>query len=83
VPRRKKARQKRLIPRHLVDTNVILRFLIGDDQPNADRATALIEVDCMLAARGRERGIPVYTFDATDFKRLNVAWERPSVEPPA
>jgi predicted nucleic-acid-binding protein len=131
---------------HLIDTNVILRFLMGDDPPKAARATALMErlergeeavelpdevltetvwtlesfyevprqetaqklaallnfagvrvsardillqalhryasstadfVDCLLAARSREGGVPIYTFDETDFKRLNVAWEKP------
>jgi predicted nucleic acid-binding protein len=146
VPPRKKARRRPAIPLHLIDTNVILRFLIGDDPPKAARATALMErverneewvelteevltesvwtldsyyrvpladiahklaallnfagirtfsravlvqalhlfassnadfVDCLLAARSRERGIPIYTFDETDFKRLRIAWEKP------
>jgi predicted nucleic-acid-binding protein len=41
VPRRKKA--ERLAPTHLVDTNVLLRFLIGDDPPKAERAFALMK----------------------------------------
>jgi predicted nucleic acid-binding protein len=146
VPRRTKGKKQQEIPAHLIDTNVILRFLIGDDQPKAARATALMErveraeewielpdevltetvwtlesyyqvprretadkltallsfpgvrsnspsillqelqlyafshadfVDCLLAARARDRGIPVYTFDESDFKRLAVPWEKP------
>jgi predicted nucleic-acid-binding protein len=130
----------------LLDTNVILRFLIGDDPPLARRATALMErveqgteaviiteevltettwtlesfyevprveiaqrltallnlsgvqvsaretlfqalqffaggradfVDCLLAARGHQRNVAVYTFDETDFKKLPVLWEKP------
>jgi predicted nucleic-acid-binding protein len=34
-------------------------------------------VDCMLAARSRDTGLPVYTFDEIDFKRLNVPWQKP------
>jgi predicted nucleic acid-binding protein len=34
-------------------------------------------VDCLLAARSRQRGVPIYTFDETDFKRLNVSWDKP------
>jgi predicted nucleic-acid-binding protein len=34
-------------------------------------------VDCLLAARSRDQDIPIYTFDETDFKRLNVTWEKP------
>jgi len=143
VPRRKKGDRQ---PGHLLDTNVLLRFLIGDDPPKAARAKALMErlekgeefvilpdevitetvwtlesyyevprpettqrltallsfpgirvssrsivlnalrhysataadfVDCFLAARSTDQGIPVYSFDETDFKKLNVAWERP------
>jgi predicted nucleic-acid-binding protein len=146
VPRRKKVKSRPAVPLHLIDTNVLLRYLIGDDPPKAARATALMErleqgaeavelpdevltetvwtlesfyevprqetaqklmallnfagvrvssrdvllqalhrygssgadfVDCLLAARSRDRGISVYTFDETDFKRLHVAWERP------
>ena len=146
MPRPKKDKKRPAVPLHLIDTNVILRFLIGDDQPKAGRAAALMDrvergeecvelpdevltetvwtlesyyevpraettqklaallnfagvrttspgtvlqalhlyasskadfVDCLLAARSRERGVPVYTFDETDFKRLNVAWEKP------
>jgi uncharacterized protein len=146
VPRRKKAERAPTTPLHFIDTNVILRFLIGDDPPKATRATALFErvergqervvvpeevltetvwtlqsfyeipreetaqklaallsfagvqaasrdvllqslhiyassnadfVDCLLAARCRESGIPVYTFDETDFKRLKVPWHKP------
>ncbi len=144
MPRRRKGESRAAVPLHLPDTNVILRFLIGDDEPKAARATALMErvergeewieladevvtetvwtlesfykvpraetaqklaglvslpgirvasrdvvlqalhlyassgadfVDCLLAARSRERGFPVYAFDETDFKRLNVSWE--------
>lgn len=42
MPRRAKARPQRR-PLHLVDTNIILRFLIGDDPPRAARAKALME----------------------------------------
>ena len=38
MPRRKKDK-----PGHLLDTNVLLRFLIGDDPPKAARAKALME----------------------------------------
>jgi predicted nucleic-acid-binding protein len=134
------------LPIHLVDTNVLLRFLIGDDPPRAECAAALIGrveegkeavritdevltetvwtlesyyhiprgeiaarlialtsirgvqvpsraaathalqlfaagradfVDCFLAARGAETGVPVYTFDETDFRKLPAKWESP------
>jgi len=42
VPQRKKGSQKVGQP-HLLDTNILLRFLVGDDQPKAARATALME----------------------------------------
>jgi predicted nucleic-acid-binding protein len=145
MPRHGKTKVRQL-PVHLLDTNVILRFLIGDDPPLARRATALMErveqgqeavfitdevltetvwtlesyyqvrrseignrliallnvdgvrvssrdtlsralqffasgqadfVDCMLAARGNQKKVSVYTFDETDFKKLPVAWEKP------
>jgi predicted nucleic-acid-binding protein len=145
VPRRRKSKPPSL-PVHLLDTNVILRYLIGDDAPRAARALALMErveqhaesvvlteevltesvwtlesfykvprieiaqrltaflsmrgvqasskdvfsqalqffaasrvdfVDCLLAARGKHKNIPVYTFDESDFKKLPVAWEAP------
>jgi uncharacterized protein len=148
VPRRKKRERRPAAPVHLLDTNVILRFLIGDDQPKAARAAALMDrveraeewvelteevvtetvwtlesfyevprtetaqkltallglpavaaasrdlllqalhlyassgadfVDCLLAARSRQRGVPVYTFDETDFKRLHVPWDKPAL----
>jgi predicted nucleic acid-binding protein len=138
VPRRPKV--------HLVDTNVVIRFLIGDAPDQAAKATALMRrlesggevaelteavvaetvwtlesfyevpraeiaeklgtilgfrgvrawkkpillaalarfgstsvdfVDCLLAAHADRRGLPVYSFDATDFRRLGVAWEAP------
>jgi predicted nucleic-acid-binding protein len=43
VPRRKKAKSPPSTALHLIDTNVILRFLIGDDPAKAARATALLE----------------------------------------
>jgi predicted nucleic acid-binding protein len=43
VPRRKKVNSPQSTPLHLIDTNVILRFLIGDDPPKAARAAALME----------------------------------------
>jgi predicted nucleic acid-binding protein len=131
----------------LIDTNVLLRFLLGDDPVQTPKASALMKrleegresgeigdgvlaetvwvlekglrvpradiarrlarilelpglgpargkrvllealahygrtpcdiVDCLLAARARSRNGKVYTFDATDFKRLNCAWEEP------
>jgi predicted nucleic-acid-binding protein len=145
VPRRKKSKTPPA-PVHLLDTNVILRYLIGDNPPLAARALALMEraeqgkesviiseevltetvwtlesfykvprteiaerltallsvdgvqafsaeilaralqlysttradfVDCMLAARGQDGDIPVYTFDETDFKKLSVTWQSP------
>src|SRR6266436_3878109 len=42
MPRRGKAKASP-VPLHLLDTNVILRYLIGDDPPRASRATALME----------------------------------------
>jgi uncharacterized protein len=146
VPQRKKVESQRTVPYHLIDTNVILRFLIGDDPPKAARATALMSrvernqevveisdevltetvwtlesfyrvprseaaqnlaallnlsgvrmdkrdvllqalqnyasssadfVDCLLAARSQRRKIPVYTFDESDFKKLDADWEKP------
>jgi predicted nucleic acid-binding protein len=35
-------------------------------------------VDCLLAAQAHGRGRKVYTFDSTDFKKLDCPW----VEPP-
>lgn len=43
MPQRKKDRLRRAVPRHLVDTNVLLRYLIGDDPSKAIRATDLME----------------------------------------
>jgi predicted nucleic-acid-binding protein len=43
VPRRKKADQVGAVSVHLIDTNVLLRFLIGDDPAKAVRANALME----------------------------------------
>ncbi len=146
MPRRKKAEVRPPVSRHLIDTNVILRFLIGDDPPKAaaasglmgrvERGEELVEVqdvvltetvwtlesfyeiprneiaehlaallsfagvrvasrelllqalqdyagsnadfvDCLLAARSKHRGIAVYTFDKTDFKKLRADWEEP------
>jgi len=131
---------------HLIDANVVLRYLLNDDPALSARATALIErveqgkeaveitevvlmevvwtlttyyqvprnetkdkltaflslpgvrapsrricvralrdfadnavdfVDCLLAARSRVRGVPVYTFDEADFKKLACEWKRP------
>lgn len=131
----------------LLDTNVLLRFLLGDDSVQSPRATALMKrlevhaevadledavlaetvwvlqrgarvprleivrslgrivglaglrylggkrvlldalasygatncdiVDCLLAARARSRGSKVYSFDVTDFKRLQCEWKEP------
>ena len=131
----------------LVDTNVLLRFLLGDDPSQSPKATALIKrasegkedleiedgvlaetvwvlekhirvprleiarqlallvslpgirgtggrrailealasygrtpcdvVDCLLSARAKARNSKVYTFDATDFRRLDCDWEEP------
>jgi predicted nucleic-acid-binding protein len=43
VPRRKKDKKRPAVPVHLLDTNVILRYLVGDDSAKAARATALLE----------------------------------------
>jgi predicted nucleic-acid-binding protein len=43
MPRPRNARARRSVPVHLVDTNVILRYLIGDDPPSAAKATALMK----------------------------------------
>jgi predicted nucleic-acid-binding protein len=43
VPRRKKAEERQPLLIHLLDTNVILRFLIGDDPTKAARATGLMK----------------------------------------
>jgi predicted nucleic acid-binding protein len=43
VPRHKKVKRRPAIPVHLIDTNVILRYLMGDDPPRAARAAALME----------------------------------------
>ena len=134
-------------PGALVDTNVLLRFLLGDDPVQSPKATALMRrveqgkehvliedgvlaetvwvlekglkvpraevvrqlvqlidlggvhssggkrvlfealsnygrtscdiVDCLLAARARSRRTKVYSFDVTDFRRLNCDWEEP------
>ena len=37
MPRHKRAELPKPAPVHLLDTNVILRFLIGDDPPKASR----------------------------------------------
>ncbi len=132
---------------HLIDTNVILRYLMGDNPAQAARASALMErlesgaeraevletviaeavwtldsfyqvprpeiaeklaailrfpgvkarakgilisalarfskttadfVDCLLAARSLRGKLPIYSFDAKDFRRLSVPWEPPS-----
>jgi predicted nucleic-acid-binding protein len=42
VPQRKKASRRPAAQQALVDTNVILRFLVGDDPPKAARAAALM-----------------------------------------
>lgn len=34
-------------------------------------------VDCILAASSKHKDISVYTFDETDFKKLDVRWEKP------
>lgn len=146
MPRRKKGEGRPAAPVHLLDTNVILRFLVGDDPPKAARAAALMKrveraeetvevsdevltetvwtlesfykvprietarklaafltlsgvrvssrelvlqalqiyassnadfVDCLLTARSRHRKIPVYTFDETDFRKMDIVWEKP------
>ena len=35
-------------------------------------------VDCLLAAKARQRGLTVYSFDAKDFRRLGFARKPPS-----
>lgn len=35
-------------------------------------------VDCLLAAKARQRGLTVCSFDAKDFRRLGVAWKPPA-----
>ncbi len=35
-------------------------------------------VYCLLAAKARQGGLTVYSFDAKDFRRLGVAWKPPS-----
>jgi len=42
VPRRKKDELPSSATAHLIDTNVIMRFLMGDDQAKAARVTALM-----------------------------------------
>ena len=145
MPRRKRERDPAHAV-HLVDTNILIRYVIGDDPPKAERARSLMAriargeetvripievvtesvwtlekryqvprpdiaarlrvlfarpgvlvgsaplvdgalelygrhhidfVDCLLAARSRLSGIPVYSFDRTDFKKLAVDWESP------
>src|SRR5262245_37684752 len=34
-------------------------------------------VDCLLAARSRARSIPIYTFDETDFNKMQCDWSSP------
>ena len=48
MPRRKKDSRQ---AGHLLDTNVLMRFLIGDDPPKAARAKALME----RVERGEDR----------------------------
>jgi len=43
VPQRVKDEAETAVPVHLVDTNVLLRFLVGDDVPKAARASALMD----------------------------------------
>lgn len=43
MPQPKKDNTQRAVPINLVDTNVLLRFLMGDDPPKAARAAALME----------------------------------------
>ena len=43
MPRRAKGESRPVTATHLIDTNVIVRFLMGDDPPKAARATALME----------------------------------------
>ena len=139
---------KRLARGALLDTNVLLRFLLGDDPIQSARAKSLIMrlqgqeesaeltdgvlaetvwvlekgldvpraeivrymttivsipgmtyargkrtllralgtynatncdiVDCLLAAQARGRNQKVYTFDTTDFKKLECTWEEPA-----
>jgi predicted nucleic-acid-binding protein len=40
-------------------------------------STSVDFVDCLLAARGSQRNISVYTVDETDFRKLPVAWKQP------
>ena len=148
MPRPKKAESRGSTKPHLIDTNVILRYLIGDDPSKADQAVALMTrverseevveitdevltesvwtlesfykvprnetaqklaamlnfpgvrmrardialsalqlyassnadfVDCFLAARSKARSLAIYTFDKTDFKKLNADWENPEI----
>ncbi len=131
----------------LIDTNVLLRYLVGDVPLQATRASALMErlesgagraeiqesviceavwtlesfyevprpeiaeklaailafpgvrtpgkgtlinalarfssvsadfVDCLLAAKAKQRGLTICSFDAKDFRRLGVPWKPPS-----
>lgn len=57
---------------HLIDTNVILRYLIGDVPAHAAGAAALME---RLELR---RSLTVYSVDEKHFRRLGVAWEAPA-----
>ncbi len=146
MPRRKRDEPLSTAKTHLIDANVVLRYLLNDDPNLSARASALLErvergkevveitevvlmevvwtlttyyqvprketsekltafvslpgvrapsrricmralrdfgdsaadfVDCLLAARSRTRGIPVYTFDETDFKKLACDWKCP------
>jgi predicted nucleic-acid-binding protein len=138
----------RRTPGAIVDTNVLLRFLLGDDPSQSPKASALFRrasegkerllledgvlaetiwvlekyikvprleiarqmalviaiegvqgtggrrvilealatygrtvcdfVDCILAARSKARKQKVYTFDVTDFRRLDCDWQEPA-----
>jgi predicted nucleic acid-binding protein len=63
VPQRKRA-ERRATPIHLIDTNVLLRFLIGDDPPKAARAKALMQ----RVERGEE------TIELVDEVVTETAW---------
>ena len=146
MPRRKKAEKLAPVPLHLIDTNVILRYLMGDDPEKSARTVSLMErveqgqeiveipeavvteavwtlesfyqvprieiaqnltgllslvgvrtqwretllmalqyyasskadfVDCLLAAFSKHKDLSVYTFDETDFRKLDIHWEKP------
>lgn len=146
MPRHKRDDPSPIAKAHLIDANVVLRYVLQDDPVLSERAAALIErveqgievveitevvlmevvwslttfyqvprteaveyrvaflsfpgvrvpsrricvralrdfsdsnadfVDCLLAARSRARSIPSYSFDETDFKKLQCDWSIP------